>query len=229
MPKEQSELFDRSFETASAPNPVFCHQEFLEKLEANRSQAVGKRAALLMQRLAIDERRQHFKGTRGVNQGWRRSRLGGNQGSHFYAWWAPRTAAPFQRGEGFQEAPEGALFLRDIRHHDDHSELHPQSFHAPLPAHFRRRCAARQYGPAPWTIPQFRFASARRPCASSKVIPVPVKPPRCYTPPTIRSARVLYITYSLRPGFAGARPLPPILFQRTVHSTSSPSSVSSVS
>src|SRR5512138_510964 len=116
MSKTQAELFDQPFSTVVSPNPVFCHQEFLEKLAAHRLQPVGKRAALLMQHLAIDERRQHYKSTRGENQGWRRSRLGGNQGSHFYAWWAPRGAPPLRDGEGFSAAPEGAIFVRDIRH-----------------------------------------------------------------------------------------------------------------
>jgi hypothetical protein len=48
----------------------------------------------LLQRLAVDSRRLHYKSTRGLNQGWRRSRLGGNRGSHFYAWWAPKNALP---------------------------------------------------------------------------------------------------------------------------------------
>lgn len=61
MSRTQSELFDQEFATVVEPNPVYCHQEFLEKLEAHRNQPIGKRASLLMQRLAVDERRQHYK------------------------------------------------------------------------------------------------------------------------------------------------------------------------
>src|SRR6266542_1393389 len=129
MPKAQPQLFEHALDTATPANPIFCHQEFLEKLEANRTQPLGKRAALLMQQLAVNERRQYYKSTHGVNQGWRRSRLGGNRGSHFYAWWAPKPAPPIKSGDGFAEAPNGAIFLRDIRHHDDHSLSRAQSFH----------------------------------------------------------------------------------------------------
>jgi hypothetical protein len=78
------------FETPRPPNPLFCHQEFLEKLAEHGKDALGRRAAFLMQRLSVDARRLHYKATAGINRGWRRSRLCGSQGSHFYAWWLPR-------------------------------------------------------------------------------------------------------------------------------------------
>ena len=197
MPGEQISFYDSSFETARRPNPVFCHQEFLEKLAAIRNLPVGKRASLLMQRLAVDERRLHYKSTRGVNQGWRRSRLGGNQGSHYYAWWAPRNAAPLKAGEGFREAPEGAIFLRDIRHHDDHSAAHAQSFgenYLPVSVLELRR---EEYGAAPWTSPQARFASARQPVRILKGHPGSGKTTALLNAADESGApRVLYVTYS---------------------------------
>ena len=87
-------------EATEKGSPLFCHEEFLEQLEANRATGVGKRASLLLQRLLLDERREFFKSTQGVNKGWRRSRLGGSSGSHFYAWWAPRGAQPLGRSDG---------------------------------------------------------------------------------------------------------------------------------
>src|SRR6516162_2901594 len=117
----QSDLFAHEFRTARPPRPVYCHQEFLDKLALRRNEPVGKRAALLLQRMAVDVARLHYKPTSGVNRGWRRSRLGGSAGSHFYAWWAPSGAAPV-RNTSFQAGPE-AVFLRDIRHHDDHAPL----------------------------------------------------------------------------------------------------------
>src|SRR5438105_1885445 len=83
----------QSFETAKPPAALFCHQDFLEKLAIYHQSAIGRRIMFLMQRLAVDASRLHYKATQGVNRGWRRSRLGGNQGSHFYAWWATRNAA----------------------------------------------------------------------------------------------------------------------------------------
>lgn len=95
MPVSEQIGLIETFQTAKPSNPIFCHEEFLEKLAAQNRQAVGRRAAFLLQRLAVDARRLHYKPTYGANRGWRRSRLGGNQGSHFYAWWAPRSAPPF--------------------------------------------------------------------------------------------------------------------------------------
>src|SRR5258708_6379595 len=148
-------------ETSRPPNPHLCHQRFLEKLAEDGRDAIGRRATLLMQRLAVDPRRQHYKATQGVNRGWRRSRLGGNHGSHFYAWWAPRNAGPLKDAAGFAETPEDSLFVRDLRHHDDHSPLAAQSLldhYLPVSVVEMRR---EEYSPAPWTPGQARFASAR--------------------------------------------------------------------
>ena len=151
------------FETSRPANALFCHQDFLEKLASHSGDSVGKRAAFLLQRLAVDASRLHYKATRGANRGWRRSRLGGNQGSHFYAWWIPKSGQPIKDSSGFLGAPEGALFVRDIRHHDDHSPLSPQSFedhYLPLTVRDLRR---EEYAPEPWTQPQARFAAGRQP------------------------------------------------------------------
>jgi hypothetical protein len=197
MSSAQSELFDASFETTRPANPVYCHQEFLEKLETYRHHPVGKRAALLLQRLAVDERRQHYKGASGPNRGWRRSRLGGNRGSHFYAWWAPKTAPPFKDSGGFLDAPEGALFLRDIRHHDDHSPATVQTFHGHYLPVSVREMRREEYGPAPWTPQQTRFASARHNVRVLKGHPGSGKTTALlHAADASGAARVLYLTYS---------------------------------
>ena len=126
MRKGQPGLFE-DFATAQPGNPLYCHQDFLQKVEENRNNPIGKRAAFLLQRLVVDETRLYYKSTRGVNKGWRRSRLGGSHGSHFYAWWAPKGAPPLKSEDSFTGTPDGAIFVRDIRHHDDHSELLPQA------------------------------------------------------------------------------------------------------
>ncbi|MGA8311403.1 MAG: hypothetical protein WB755_15335, partial [Terriglobales bacterium] len=58
-----------AFETSRPPNPLFCHQEFLEKLAEHGRDAIGRRAAFLMQRLSVDTRRLHYKATAGINRG----------------------------------------------------------------------------------------------------------------------------------------------------------------
>ena len=103
--------------------------------------------------------------TQGVNRGWRRSRLGGNQGSHFYARWAPQAAPPIKSGDGFKDAPAGSVLLRDIRHHDDHSAAAAQSFnehYLPVSVQEMRR---EDYAPAAWTLVPARFASPVSWCA----------------------------------------------------------------
>ena len=194
--KHQPALID-TFDTARPSNPVFCHQEFLEKLAEHGRDAIGRRTAFLMQRLSVDARRLHYKATHGVNRGWRRSRLGGNQGSHFYAWWAPKNAAPLKDSGEFTDVPDGAVFLRDIRHHDDHAPLAPQSFETHYLPMTVRELRREEYGPAPWTQPQARFAAARQPVRMLKGHPGSGKTTALWHAADSSGAeRVLYVTYS---------------------------------
>ncbi|MBV9679186.1 MAG: hypothetical protein JO185_22815 [Acidobacteriaceae bacterium] len=195
-PNQQSSFLD-TFETARPPTPLFCHQEFLEKLAEHGKDPIGRRTAFLLQRLSVDARRLHYKATSGVNRGWRRSRLGGNHGSHFYAWWAPQNALPLKESGEFSDVPDGAVFLRDIRHHDDHSLLTPQSFnncYLPVTVRDLRR---EEYAPVPWTQPQVRFASARQPVRLLKGHPGSGKTTALWhAADSVGAERVLYITYS---------------------------------
>jgi hypothetical protein len=189
--------FLEDFETCRPPNPLFCHQEFLEKVADHGRDAIGRRAAFLMQRLAVDMRRLHYKSTAGINRGWRRSRLCGNHGSHFYAWWAPKNAAPLNESGEFSEVPDGAIFLRDIRHHDDHSHLTPHSFrthYMPVTVRDLRRGG---YAPEPWTHPQERFASGRQAVRLLKGHPGSGKTSALWHAADSAGAEhVLYVTYS---------------------------------
>jgi hypothetical protein len=185
------------FATALPANSLFCHQEFLEKLAAHHSDGIGRRAAFLMQRMAVDLNRLHYKPTSGPNRGWRRSRLGGTGGSHFYAWWAPRNAAPIENCADFPPPGDPAVFLRDIRHHDDHSPLAAQSFdehYLPVTVRDLRRD---EYGPSPWTPPQQKFASARTAVRLLKGHPGSGKTTALWHAADATGAeRVLYVTYS---------------------------------
>jgi len=64
----QPALFEHEFRTARPSRPVYCHQEFLDKLAARRNEPVGKRAALVLQRMAVDISRLHYKGQRGQSR-----------------------------------------------------------------------------------------------------------------------------------------------------------------
>jgi|GEM_PF-582623 len=185
---------ETSFRTARSPNPLFCHPDFLERLESYRTQPIGKRAALLLQRLLIDPERLHYKATQGENKGWRRSRLGGSSGSHFYAWWAPAGALPLK---AFSNTPAGALFLRDIRHHDDHSPLLANNFpddYLPITVPEVRR---EDFSPAPWTPQQAKFANARDNVRILKGYPGSGKTTALlHAADQSPSTNILYLTYS---------------------------------
>jgi len=195
-PEVQAQLYE-DLPPARAGNPIFCHQEFLEKMEQNRASTVGRRAALLMHRLLVDLSRQYYKPTQGENRGWRRSPLGGNHGSHFYAWWAPRGSAPLKGSVDFETAPEGSIFLRDIRHHDDHRPLNPQSLaesYLRVDVQDLRRA---DYVPAPWTQNQVRFAEARQKIRIVKGFPGSGKTTALWHAADVAGRqRILYVTYS---------------------------------
>ena len=197
MAANQQMAFLEDFETFRAPNPLFCHQEFLEKVIDHGRDAIGRRAAFLMQRLSVDVRRLHYKATAGINCGWRRSRLCGNHGSHFYAWWAPKDAPPLKESGEFSDVPDGAIFLRDIRHHDDHSPLTPQSFQTHYMAMTVRDLRRGGYAPEPWTQPQERFASGRQAVRLLKGHPGSGKTSALWHAADSAAAEhVLYVTYS---------------------------------
>ena len=195
--KTQLDLIEDDFNTAKPANSIFCHEEFLDKLSTHERDSIGKRASFLLQRLSVDSRRVHYKATSGINRGWRRSRLGGGSGSHFYAWWAPKNAVPIKDLPGFSEVPEGTVFLRDIRHHDDHSPLNSQVFETQYMPVGVRDLRREEYAPLPYSPLQIRFAQARQPVRLLKGHPGSGKTTALLNAADSTNAkRVLYITYS---------------------------------
>ena len=146
--------------------------------------------------MAVDIARLHYKPTSGVNRGWRRSRLGGGAGSHFYAWWAPGGAAPLKNDIAFQTEPE-AVFLRDIRHHDDHASLDAGSRsndYLPMSVPDLR---GDEYAPEPWTPSQARFARSRGGARILKGHPGSGKTTALlHAADESQAERVLYLTFS---------------------------------
>jgi tetratricopeptide (TPR) repeat protein len=191
-----SELFPHEFRTARPSRPVYCHQEFLDKLAQRRNEPVGKRAALLLQRMAVDIARLHYKATSGLNRGWRRSRLGGSSGSHFYAWWVPGGAGPVKGDSAFQ-AESDAVFLRDIRHHDDHVPLDAGSLSKDYLLMSIADLRGSEYAPEPWTPPQSRFARGRGIARILKGHPGSGKTTALlHAADESQAERVLYLTFS---------------------------------
>jgi hypothetical protein len=176
---------------------VYCHQEFLDKLAARRSDPVGKRTALLMQKMAVDIARLHYKGTSGANKGWRRSRLGGSSGSHFYAWWAPRGAVPVKREASFDQAQPEAVFLRDIRHHDNQAPLAPGNLTADYLLMSVPDLRGSEYAPDPLTSSQVRFARSRAVARILKGHPGSGKTTALlHAADASQAERTLYLTFS---------------------------------
>jgi len=146
--------------------------------------------------MSVDISRLHYKGTSGVNRGWRRSRLGGSSGSHFYAWWAPANSAALKQNDGF-EAQTEAIFLRDIRHHDDHAPLAPGNFANDYLALSVTDLRGDEYAPEPWTASQARFARSRGVARILKGHPGSGKTTALLHAADVSQApRVLYLTFS---------------------------------
>ena len=82
-----------------------------------------KRLGLVLQHLAAHGRTSIVKGCSGVNQGWRRAPLGGRGGMQYYLWWAPDGSRPTNGVDRVVEAGGGGIWVRAVRHHDDHSPL----------------------------------------------------------------------------------------------------------
>ncbi len=138
---------------------LFCHADFTDALLAASNEAIRRRATLVLRHLAAHGRTGITKSTRGVrNRGWRRTPLGGRGGSQFYAWWTPHHASPAED----LEAPEGAILVRALRHHDDHAPLDAgtlDQYYALDAADLERPVDH----PAPWTAEQEAFARSERP------------------------------------------------------------------
>ena len=188
-------LFEHGFRTTRPPRLVYCHQEFLDKLAARRTESVGKRASLMLQRMAVDISRLHYKSTTGLNRGWRRSRLGGSSGSHFYAWWAPANAAPLK--DAGVQAESDAIFLRDIRHHDDHAPLAPGHSANDYLLLTVPDLRGSEYAPEPWTSSQARFARSHGTARILKGHPGSGKTTALlHAADSSQAERVLYLTFS---------------------------------
>jgi hypothetical protein len=174
-------------------NPVFCHQDYIEFLSRNEDTPFGKRAQVLLQRLAVDAGWQTYKTTKGSNCGWRRSGLGGHNGSHFYAWWAPHHAAPLKDGP-FENVPAGSFFVRAVRHHDNHDDLSAGLLDDYLPMGLNV-LQERDY--EPWTCAQREFAKSAASIRFLKGHPGSGKTSALWHSVVTSGAKnVLYVTYS---------------------------------
>lgn len=98
-----------------------CHDDILATLNSNTGfTALGKRLTLVLTHLCAHGRTSVVKGVQGNdNHGWRRTPMGGNNGCQYYLWWAPENAPPVKSLSNQSQS----IFLRAIRHHDNHATL----------------------------------------------------------------------------------------------------------
>lgn len=94
---------------------LYAHQDVFEALEERGG--LSRRLNLVSSHLAAHGRTSVVKGCKDqLNRGWLRTPVTGN---NRYLWWARHSSIPAE-GAGF---PEGAIVLRAVRHHDDHTPL----------------------------------------------------------------------------------------------------------
>jgi hypothetical protein len=99
---------------------VFVHLDVIQALEDSATDpVVAKRIRFNLQWLLAKGYAPKSKGVTGDLKGWRRALLGGNGGSHFYLWYVP-SSIDIGRELGL---PDGAVAVRQKRHHDDFSAL----------------------------------------------------------------------------------------------------------
>jgi len=96
---------DSFYGAVTLPHQKFtlnCHDDILATLNGNASvNALGKRLTLVLTHLCAHGRTSVVKGVQGNNNhGWRRTPMGGNNGSHYYLWWAQETATPVKSISG---------------------------------------------------------------------------------------------------------------------------------
>ena len=100
---------------------LLVHEDVPDHVE--RDVHLRRRLGLVLQHLAAHGRTSIVKGCSGVNQGWRRSPLGGHGGMQYYLWWAPDGSRPTNGVDRAGEAGGGGIWVRAVRHHDDHTPL----------------------------------------------------------------------------------------------------------
>jgi hypothetical protein len=181
----------------SAEFRVYCHESFLERLDRFRNEPVGRRGHLLLQKLMLAPESVAYKSTRGHNEGWRRSTLGGNSGFQHYVWWTRAGARPAAVADWL---PPRGVAVRELRDHDDHARLtmHDSS---------RDYCALSLSDltdddglvPSPLTDAQRKFARSRGSIRVLSGFPGSGKTTALWRAVSLQPGeRLLYITFSTR-------------------------------
>ncbi len=175
------------------PRKLLLHPDVQDHLDP--SAVPTKRLSIVLQHLAAHGRTSRVKGCGDAqNRGWRRSPLGGNGPYHYYLWWAPAGTPQTRK----LHLPDGAIVVRDVRHHDDHSPLHAGNRSEYLELS-QREILGNGIGEEPWTDEQRAYVQ------SSDAIRVVLGRPGSGKTTVLWNAvearsheRVLYLTWSGR-------------------------------
>ncbi len=102
-------------------NPVYIHIDVADHL-AGRT-VLRRRANMRLRDLMARGSLIRAKSTKGnTNKGWLRTPLGGQHGNQFYMWWT-RTELPAFGQQSRKDEFEHSIWVRAVRHHDDHDKL----------------------------------------------------------------------------------------------------------
>lgn len=173
------------------PRPLHVHADVVGAVERNGR--FRKRLSLVLQHLTAHGRTAQVKHCADpINRGWRRTPFGGNHGMQFYLWWAPRGSRPVEALGG----PDDGIFVRALRHHDDHAPLDPAALDDYLP--FAPQDTEDEgYVDRPWTAPQLDFVGAADPVRFVLGRPGSGKTTVLWKAIEARAGqRVLYLTWS---------------------------------
>lgn len=145
-------------EARSCPWGVHVHPDVFGTLQDPDRSFLARRVSLVLGHLALRGTSPSTKTTAGANEGWCRTGLRGTGGSHFYLWWAKAGTKALRH----LDLPSGTVWVRTIRHHDDHASLDVDD-----PSSWTLLELDREGGvpgiEAPWTEAQLAFVRAEDP------------------------------------------------------------------
>ena len=102
--------------------PVFLHEDVADGYPSEPH--LRRRLSMVLQNLASMGRTGVMKGCADEeNRGWRRTPMGGNQGMQYYLWWTPGGGRFVPSEITGPLGLERSIWVRAIRHHDDHRVL----------------------------------------------------------------------------------------------------------
>ncbi len=168
---------------------IYVHESVLDEV-AHHDLLVRKRLSVVLQHLAAHGRTTCVKGCRGNdNVGWRRSAL---DGFCHYLWWAPKGAPPVQH----LDLADGAVVVRAVRGHDNHSHLEagPLSRFIPIT---QEEALGHGLAEEPWSKEQLAFTRSKEPVRVALGRPGAGKTTVLWNAICERRGeRVLYLTWS---------------------------------